>query len=281
MASVKQKGKVIIAAAGPGDPELITYKAVQFLQQADVILTDRLVNKEIISRFASKKAEVIEVGKQSGKYGSTPQEYINALMIRYALQNKLVVRLKGGDVSLFSNILDELETLSQNRISYEIIPGVTAALGAAAYAGIPLTARGYSTGVRLLTFYKPEVVTDDEWNDLGRTTDTLVFYMSSQSLSQLAQRLFEAGMDRLKPVAVIEQATTPVQHVFIQTLDKCREESDRAFLSPTLVIIGDVVKLHPRFNWFKTSGEGTPFFESVPDTYKHLIPETIHHDPGN
>lgn len=265
MTKEKETGKVIIAAAGPGDPELITYKAVQFLAIADVVLTDRLVNKEIIKRFASKNAIVIEVGKQAGKAGSTPQESINELMIRYAKQYPVVVRLKGGDVSLFSNILDELEALTKNRISYEIIPGVTAALGAAAYAGIPLTARGYSTGVRLLTFYKPEVVTDEEWNDLGRSTDTLVFYMSSQSLSQLALRLFEAGMSPAKPVAVIEQATTPVQHVFIQTLGQCKDETDRKFLSPTLIIIGEVVKLHPRFNWFSNSDENTQFFEPVPD----------------
>jgi uroporphyrin-III C-methyltransferase len=261
----KETGKVIIAAAGPGDPELITYKAVQYLAVADVILTDRLVNKEILKRFAAKKAIIIEVGKQSGKNGSVSQGSINELLVKYAQQYELVVRLKGGDVSLFSNILDELDTLTKNRISYEIIPGVTAALGAAAYAGIPLTARGYSTGVRLLTFYKPEVVTDEEWNELGRTTDTLVFYMSSQSLSQLAQRLFDAGMEASKPVAIIEQATTPVQHVFIQTLEKCKDETERLFLSPTLIIIGEVVKLHPRFNWFNSSDEQTEFFEPVPD----------------
>ncbi len=272
MISEKETGKVIIAAAGPGDPELITYKAVQFLAIADVILVDRLVNKEIIQRFAAKNAIVIEVGKQSGKNGSTPQQSINELLIRYAREYNLVVRLKGGDVSLFSNILDELETLAKNRISYEIIPGVTAALGAAAYAGIPLTARGYSTGVRLLTFYKPEVVTYEEWNELGKTTDTLVFYMSSQSLSQLALRLSQAGMPADKPVAIIEQATTPVQHVFIQTLEKSLIETEREFLSPTLIIIGEVVKLHPRFNWFSSSDEEKHFFEPVAD-HDTLIPE--------
>ena len=281
MISENKTGKVIIAAAGPGDPELITYKAVQCLGVADVILTDRLVNKEIIERFGSSKAIVIEVGKQSGRKGSTPQQSINELLVHYAQQYKLVVRLKGGDVSLFSNILDELETLTLNRISYEIIPGVTAALGAAAYAGIPLTARGYSTGVRLLTFYKPEVVTDEEWNELGKTDDTLVFYMSSQSLSQLTLRLFEAGMSAEKPVAIIEQATTPVQHVFIQNLAKCKNETERAFLSPTLIIIGEVVKLHPRFNWFNSSEEGASFFEPVADREDSLVSEINNYDSGN
>jgi len=263
MSAEQINGKLIIAAAGPGDPELITYKAVQFLAKADVILTDRLVNKEILTRFASPNAIIIEVGKQNGKSGSTPQQSINEMLVYYARRYKLVVRLKGGDVSVFSNILDELETLTANHISYEVVPGVTAALGAAAYAGIPLTARGYSTGVRLMTFYKPEVVTTDEWNELGKTKDTLVFYMSSQTLSALTERLSQAGMNDATPVAIIEQATTPVQHVIIQDILTCRKETEREFMSPTLVIIGEVVKLHPRFNWFNSSEENISFFDPV------------------
>jgi len=263
MSTEQINGKLIIAAAGPGDPELITYKAVQFLAKADVILTDRLVNKEILTRFASPNAIIIEVGKQNGKSGSTPQQSINEMLVYYARRYKLVVRLKGGDVSVFSNILDELETLTANHISYEVVPGVTAALGAAAYAGIPLTARGYSTGVRLMTFYKPEVVTTDEWNELGKTKDTLVFYMSSQTLSALTERLSQAGMNDATPVAIIEQATTPVQHVIIQDILTCRKETEREFMSPTLVIIGEVVKLHPRFNWFNSSEENISFFDPV------------------
>src|SRR5437868_5402235 len=138
-------GKVILAAAGPGDPELITAKAIRYLQQADVVLTDRLVSDEILKNYVNPEAEVIYVGKQCRKGFSTPQETINELIVKYAAQQKLVVRLKGGDVSIFSNVLDELETLVAHNISYEIIPGVTAALGAAAYTGIPLTARGYTT----------------------------------------------------------------------------------------------------------------------------------------
>ena len=145
------KAKVILAGAGPGDPELITVKVARYLQLADVVLTDRLVSEEILNTYVRKDAEIIHVGKQCRRGISTPQKTINELIVEYALQNKLVVRLKGGDVSIFSNILDELEALVANKISYEIIPGVTAALGAAATAGIPLTARGYSTAVRFLT----------------------------------------------------------------------------------------------------------------------------------
>lgn len=143
-----QKGKVIIAGAGPGDPELLTIKAFRYLQKADVVLTDRLVSDVIIDEYVNPKAEVLYVGKQCRRGASTPQATINDLMVNYALQGKSVVRLKGGDVSIFSNVLDELQTLSEYGISYEIIPGITAALGAAAYSGIPLTARNNSTAVR-------------------------------------------------------------------------------------------------------------------------------------
>ena len=149
--TVRTVGKVIIAGAGCGDPELVTVKAARWLQKAEVVLTDRLVSNEIIQQYVSDTAEVIYVGKQCRRGFSTPQETINEMMKEYALQGKLVVRLKGGDVSLFSNILDELQVLADNKIPYEIIPGITAATGAAAYAGIPLTARGHATAVRLLT----------------------------------------------------------------------------------------------------------------------------------
>ncbi len=131
------------------------------------------------------------VGKQCRRGVSTPQKTINELIVQYALEGKLVVRLKGGDVSIFSNILDELETVVANNIPYEIVPGVTAALGAAAYAGIPLTARGYSTAVRLLTYYKSDIVTDEYWKELAETDDTLVFYMSSETLDNIVTKLTE------------------------------------------------------------------------------------------
>ena len=142
------KGKVVLMGAGPGDPELLTVKAFRILQTADVILSDRLVSPEILSDYVSPKAEIVYVGKQCRRGASTPQETINELMVIYASEGKLVVRLKGGDVSIFSNVLDELETLVQHQIPYEIVPGVTAALGAGAYSGIPLTARDHATAVR-------------------------------------------------------------------------------------------------------------------------------------
>ena len=184
-------GKVILAGAGCGDPELITVKAVRWLQQADVVLTDRLVSKDILNEYANKNAEIIYVGKQCRRGFSTPQKSINELIVQFALEGKLVVRLKGGDVSVFSNILDELETIVENNIPYEIVPGVSAAMGAAAYTGIPLTARGYSTAIRLLTFYKSDIVTEAYWQELSQTDDTLVFYMSSETLDGVVSNLLK------------------------------------------------------------------------------------------
>ena len=257
-------GKLIIAGAGCGDPELITVKAARYLQQADVVLTDRLVSKEIVEKYVRNDAEVIYVGKQCRRGYSTPQQSINAYILEYALQGKLVVRLKGGDVSIFSNILDELQTAVEHNIPYEIIPGVTAALGASAYAGIPLTARGFSTAVRLLTSYKSDIVTDEYWKELSQTTDTLVFYMSSETLDNVVGNLVKYNIDPEKLLAVIEQATTPLQNVHITSLyDYEATFKGRSFISPSLVIIGKVVALHKKFAWLQNNESSEYYFKPV------------------
>jgi uroporphyrin-III C-methyltransferase len=260
------KGKVIIAGAGCGDPELITVKAARYLQQADVVLTDRLVSKEILSAYVSKKAEIIYVGKQCRRGFSTPQKTINELIAQFALEGKLVVRLKGGDVSIFSNILDELEAVVAHHIPYEIVPGVSAAMGAAAYTGIPLTARGYSTAVRLLTLYKSDIVTRQYWNELAHTDDTLVFYMSSETLDTVVNNLVKNNIGADKLLAVIEQATTPFQQVHITDLYKYETElKGKVYASPTLVIIGKVVALHEKFGWLKNSTIAGDYFKPLED----------------
>ena len=203
MSATINKGKVIIAGAGPGDPELVTLKTLRYLQEADVVLTDRLVSNEILTCYVNPRAEIIYVGKQCRKGSSTPQATINDLMVEYATNNKLVVRLKGGDVSIFSNVLDELETLVNNNIPYEIIPGVTAALGAAAYSGIPLTARGYSTAVRFVTYYRSDVVTDEYWKELAATSDTIVFYMSAETLGSVVKNLLLHGISDDKKLLLL------------------------------------------------------------------------------
>ncbi len=257
-------GKVVLAAAGPGDPELVTVKTARYLQQADIVLTDRLVSNDILKEYVNPLAEVIYVGKQCRRGASTPQQTINGLMLQYAQNGKLVVRLKGGDVSIFSNILDELQVLAENKIPYEIIPGVTAALGAAAYAGIPLTARGYATAVRLLTYYKSDIVPDQYWQQLAATNDTLVFYMSAETVEGIVSRLIRYGVGSDKHIAVIEQATTPLQQVHTANIyDFNAQFGEMSFLSPSLVIIGKVVALHEQFAWLANSAEREQYFKSV------------------
>lgn len=273
----KKIGKVILVGAGCGDPELITVKAVRWLQDADVVLTDRLVSKDILRDYVSKNAEIIYVGKQCRRGFSTPQKSINELIVQFANEGKLVVRLKGGDVSLFSNILDELETVVENNIPYEIVPGVSAAMGAAAYAGIPLTARGYSTAVRLLTFYKNDVVTDAYWQELAKTDDTLVFYMSSETLDGIVENLLKHGIGADKSLAVIEQATTTMQQVHISGLNEYENKlKGKVFVSPTLVMIGKVVTLNERFGWVENATEQEEYFKPFEDVqYEQLINESI------
>jgi uroporphyrin-III C-methyltransferase len=257
-------GKVIIAGAGPGDPELLTLKTFRYLQQADVVITDRLVSDVILDEYVSKDALVLHAGKQSGKRGSTPQTIINELIVEYALQGKLVVRLKGGDVSIFSNLLDELNTLIENDIPYEIVPGITAAAGAAAYSGIPLTARDHAKAVRFLTYYKTDLLEDNYWKELAQTEDTLVFYMSSDTLDELVSKLLEHKITDDKHIAVIEQATTPMQNVYgcnIHEYAKRWGGSD--FVSPTLIIIGKVAALQQQFQWLSNSNSKEYYFKPV------------------
>lgn len=266
------KGKVILAGAGPGDPDLITVKAARALGSAEVVLVDRLVSQEIISRYVKAEVTVIEVGKQCRRGVSTPQQTINELMLKYALQGKQVVRLKGGDISFFSNVLDELRTLVENQVPYEIIPGVTAASGVAAYAGIPLTARGYALSARFLTYYKQGTITDACWKELAQTDDTLVFYMSSATLEELADQLVTHGIDSRKKMAVIEQGTTPCQQVHIATVHGYREVlGDKTFLSPSLVIIGNVVDLHETFRWFASAPDGEHYFKPLTGAVESIV----------
>jgi len=266
-----KNGKLIIAAAGPGDPDLLTVKATRALQEADVVLTDRLVSQEILNTYVNDNAEIIYVGKQCRRGISTPQQTINELIVYHCLLGKNVVRLKGGDVSIFSNILDELETVVAHSIPYEIIPGVTAALGAAAYAGIPLTARGYATSVRFLTYYKSDIVTDDYWKELANTDDTLVFYMSSETLDKVVEKLTANNIHEDKLLAVAEQATTPLQNIHIYNLyDYKKQLMGRNFISPSLVIIGKVVSLHEKFHWLQNSKKDEYYFKPIKNNLNPL-----------
>lgn len=255
------KGKVILAGAGPGDPELLTLKTLRWLQVADVVIVDRLVSREALQEYTREDVLIVPVGKKCNDQSSTPQSVINELLVEYANQGKLVVRLKGGDVSVFSNVLDELQTLVSHGIEYELVPGVTAALGAAAYAGIPLTARGYSTAVRLLTHYKQDLLNESYVRELAQTSDTLVFYMSSGSVDHLVEKLLLHGIAGDKWIAVIEQATTPLQQISHYPIHEFLfNAAGSSYASPTLIIIGKVAALHASFEWVPNSEKKDQYF---------------------
>jgi uroporphyrin-III C-methyltransferase len=254
------KGFVVLAGAGPGDPELITLKLQKRLQQAEVIIVDRLVHPDIIKLHANASARVILAGKQGYNEASFTQEEITEIIIKYALEGKKVLRLKGGDVAFFSNVLDELIGLSDNEIPFEIIPGITAASGASAYAGMPLTARGHAQGVRFLTFNPNTDHSENAWKELAHTDDTLVCYMASKKLSDVVDALLKQGASANRLMAVIEQATTAQQKISLSSLGKFNQQfPDPVFASPSLVIIGSVVGLHQHFNWFSSSSEAGGF----------------------
>jgi uroporphyrin-III C-methyltransferase/precorrin-2 dehydrogenase/sirohydrochlorin ferrochelatase len=234
--------KVILAGAGPGDVGLITVKASKYLERADFILIDRLVNPEIIQLYAKPSAEVIYVGKHGGKE-SISQEAINALLIEYGKRDGLTVRLKGGDVAFFSNVLAEMEALMANHIPFEVVPGITAASGASASLKMPLTARELSRGVRFLTFSDNDHFTDNDWQNMSATTDTLVFYMSSRTLPELIHQLRRHSLTD-KPLAIIEQATTAQQRVRSSSILLFEDELAGCTINqPALVVIGDVTQL--------------------------------------
>jgi uroporphyrin-III C-methyltransferase/precorrin-2 dehydrogenase/sirohydrochlorin ferrochelatase len=263
-------GKIFFIGSGPGNPDLITVKGATILSQAEVIITDRLAGDEIIERYANPKAIIIDVGKQGGNAKSYKQEDINALLVQFAQLYEKVVRLKGGDVAFFSNVYDELQTLSENNILYEIIPGITAASGASAFAGVPLTARGYASGVQFLTFYKSTIINDETWKQLAAFEETLVFYMSSNNLVSIVKRLLQAGADENIPFIVVEQATTPNQSVQSFTLQSFLNNPEQNFASPSIVIMGKVAELHQRFAWFNNEQHYTSFFRSVEEETSYL-----------
>ncbi|MFI5188265.1 MAG: uroporphyrinogen-III C-methyltransferase [Chitinophagales bacterium] len=263
--NIWKEKRVVIAGAGPGDAELITIKLQKRLAEADVIITDRLVNPSIIEDYARKDAEIILTGKQGYHDGSVSQEEINRIIVRHALDGKKVLRLKGGDVAFFSNVLDELRCLTVNEIEFEIIPGITAASGASAYSGIPLTARGFSKEVKILTLTECKHYPPETWKQLANSTETLVFYMTARHLNDLIELLLRYTRKPGTPLAIIEQATTIHQRVHITTIKNCiKDFGQKVFSSPSLVFIGKVVNLYQQFNWFKSGEEGTVFKELIP-----------------
>jgi uroporphyrin-III C-methyltransferase / precorrin-2 dehydrogenase / sirohydrochlorin ferrochelatase len=242
-------GRVILAGAGPGDPGLLTLRALRALNEADVVLHDRLVSAEVLA-MVRRDAEVLEVGKSAGG-ASVSQDMINRMLVTHARAGRTVVRLKGGDPFIFGRGGEELEHLRAAGITYECVPGVTAALACAASAGIPLTHRDHSAAVRFVAAHQRDGMTAAEWDSLGGSTDTLVVYMVVAGLEEFCARLARHGRERTTPVAVIENGTRPEQRVVLGQLDSIAElAAAHALQSPALLVVGEVAALAHTLHWF-------------------------------
>ena len=243
------RGEVYLLGAGPGDPDLMTFKAMRLLQSADVVLYDRLVAPEIVE-MARRDAERIYVGKARAQH-ALPQGEINRLLLKLAREGKRVVRLKGGDPFIFGRGGEEIDLLAENGIPFQVIPGITAASAAACYGGIPLTHRDYASSVRFMAGHLKDGTVKHDWQELQSESETLVFYMGLVGLPVICQQLQEHGRSPDTPVALVERASTPDQRVIRGTLssmvDIVQREKPRA---PTLIIVGNVVRLHDRLAWF-------------------------------
>ncbi len=244
----KPKGEVYLVGAGPGDPELLTLKALRLMQQADVVIYDRLVSQPIMD-LCRRDAEKIYVGKARSNH-AVPQEGINTLLVKYASEGKRVCRLKGGDPFIFGRGGEEIQELFDAGVAFQVVPGITAASGCSAYAGIPLTHRDYAQSVRFLTGHLKEGSPELPWNELVYENQTLVLYMGLVGLEKICAKLIEHGQRPNMPVALISKGTTPQQKVVVGTLeDIASKVAEHQIQAPTLTIIGEVVSLREQLQW--------------------------------
>ena len=246
---LEKTGEVYLVGAGPGDPELLSFKALRLMQKADIVIYDRLVSRPIMN-LIRQDAEKIYVGKQRADH-AMPQENINQLLARLALEGKKVLRLKGGDPFIFGRGGEEIESLIKDDIPFQIVPGITAASGCASYAGIPLTHRDYSQACIFVTGHLRDGTVNLNWEMLAHEKQTLIFYMGMHGSKIICEELIKHGLSDETPAALIVKGTTEDQEVIIGNLKNMPEIiMERKIVPPTLLIIGDVVKLHNKLKWF-------------------------------
>ena len=248
---VGPKGKVYICGAGPGDIDLLTLRALKLLSECDVILYDRLVNKGIV-KMASSKSEKVYVGRESGD-PTTNQKITNELMLKYANDGKKILRLKGGDPFIFGRGGEEAEFLSSKNIKYEIVPGISSLNGAAAYSGIPLTHRDYSSSVMILTGHESidKKKSSIKWNSITKAADTIVVFMGLEQLRYISRKLIAAGLTKNSKIAVIENATSNRQRVIVGNLGNIEKKvKQKKIGSPAIIIVGKVVGIQNKIDWF-------------------------------
>ena len=247
----KGEGEVYLVGAGPGDPDLLTFRALRLMQQADVALYDRLVHPSIID-LIRRDAEKIYVGKQRDNH-TVRQEEINELLVKYAKEGKRVLRLKGGDPFIFGRGGEEIDSLVDNNISFQVVPGITSASGCSAYSGIPLTHRDHAQSCIFVTGHLKEGKLDLNWEKLIQPNQTIVFYMGLVSINIICSQLIKFGLDPKTPCALVEQGTTRNQKVYTSTVDEMNNLVEQEKPSaPTIFIIGHVVTLRDKLNWYKS-----------------------------
>ncbi len=245
-----EAGKVWLVGAGPGDPDLLTIKAARLISQADAIVYDHLVSNRIME-LARPDTRLIYAGKEASKH-TLPQDSINQLLVELARENLSVVRLKGGDPFIFGRGGEELETLVASGIPFEVIPGVTAAAGCAAYSGFPLTHRDHAQSVTFVTGHLKDGTVNLDWQALARPKQTVVFYMGIGAAEEICRQMINHGLPSMTPAAVVRNGTQPDQQTLLATLGTLPSRiTESGIKPPALIVVGSVVGLHEKLNWFE------------------------------